>query len=105
MTLNTAIKDHKKSEFEGFMLMMTMCDDCVGKANKFASSTKAKSVHIALMPTDSNSVKSYKISLDPKVKNTILVYKEKKVVAKFVNLTASKKDQEKLKAAIAKAAS
>lgn len=103
MTLNTAVKDHEKSNFQGFMLMLTECDDCVAKANKFASDTKAKSVNVALMPTDSRSVKSYKINLDEKVLNTIFVYKDKKVVAKFVNLTASKEDQEKLRAAIADA--
>ena len=85
------------------MLMLIECDDCVAKANKFASDTKAKSVNVALMPTDSRSVKSYKINLDEKVLNTIFVYKDKKVVAKFVNLTASKEDQEKLRAAIADA--
>ena len=101
MTLNTAVKDHEKTELQGFMLMLTHCEGCVDKANEFASETKAKSVNIALMPTDSRSVKSYKISLDEKVLNTILVYKDKKVVAKFVNLTASKEDQEKLRVAIA----
>ncbi|MCH7945348.1 MAG: hypothetical protein IIC73_04945 [Armatimonadetes bacterium] len=104
MTLNVAVADHKKAEFEGFMIMLTKCEECVDKANKFAGATKAKSIHIALLPTDSRSVKSYKISLDEKVLNTILVYKDKQVTAKFVNLTASKEDQAKLRAAIAKAA-
>ena len=105
MTLNAAIKTHKKAEFQGFMLMMTRCDDCVDKANKFAKATKATKVNVALMPVDSRSIKSFKINLDEKVLNTIFVYKDGIVVAKFVNLTDSKKDQAKLKAAIAKVSS
>ena len=105
MTLSAAVKSHKKAEFQGFMLMMTHCEKCVDKANKFAKATKATNISVALMPVESRSIKSYKISLDEKVLNTIIVYKDGIVVEKFVNLTASEKDQAKLKAAIAKVSS
>lgn len=42
----------------------------------------------------------YKVNLDPEVKNTIIVYRNKKVTAKFVNLKADEKGLSELKAAL-----
>ncbi len=102
-TLSKANKDHKN--FKGFLIMMTMCDKCVAKANDFVKGDKYGDLSIATLSTDDHGIKDYKVSLDPKVKNTVIVYKGRKVTAKFVNLTDSKEDMAKLEAAIEAAVS
>lgn len=101
-TLSANVKAHKAAELKGFMIMMTMCGACEGKAQKFAEAAKIENLGIAMLPTTDGAVKNYKVSTDKDVKNTIFIYKDKKVAAKFVNLTNSREDMAKLEAAIQK---
>lgn len=103
-TLSANIKAHKDADLKGFMIMLTMCSACEGKANKFAESAKIENLGIATLSTTDGAVKNYKVSTEKDVKNTVIVYKDKKVSAKFVNLTNSKEDLAKLEAAIQKVA-
>ncbi len=96
---------YSKSEFQGFMIMLTRCDACVEKANVFSKEAKAAKIGIATLAVTDAAIKNYKVNLDKEMLNTIFVYKDKKVVEKFVNLTNSKEDIAKLEAAIAKASS
>ena len=60
---------------------------------------KRKYHHVALTYVhsgDSSAVTDNQINVDPKIRNTIFVYKARKVTAKFVNLTASPRDLEAL---------
>lgn len=99
-TLSANVKAHKAADFKGFMIMMTMCAACEGKASKFAEAAKLENIGIATLDYGNEAVKNYKVSTDKDVKNTVFVYKDKKVAAKFVNLTDSKEDLAKLQAAI-----
>ena len=100
-TLSANVNAHKAADLKGFMIMLTMCAGCEGKAAKFAESAKIDNIGIATLAFENEAVKNYKVSLDKDVKNTIFIYKDKKVAAKFVNLTDSKEDLAKLEAAIA----
>lgn len=61
---------------------------------------KADNVGLALLKgTQDESLAGYKINTDPTVKNTVIVYKDRKASAVFVNWTPKEADQ--LKAAIA----
>jgi protocatechuate 3,4-dioxygenase beta subunit len=103
-TLSANVEAHKAAELKGFMIMLTMCQACEGKAGKFAEAAKIENLGIATLSTGDKAVQNYKVSTEKDVKNTVFVYKNKKVVAKFVNLTDSKDDLAKLEAAIASAA-
>lgn len=99
-TLSANVKAHKAADLKGFMIMLTMCSACEGKASKFADTAKIENLGIATLSTSDGAVKNYKVSTDKEVKNTVFVYKDKKVAAKFVNLTNSPEDLAKLEAAI-----
>lgn len=100
-TLSANVEAHKAADLKGFMIMLTMCAGCEGKAAKFAEKAKLENIGIATLAFEDKAVKNYKVSLEKEVKNTVIVYKDKKVAAKFVNLTDSKEDLAKLEAAIA----
>lgn len=101
-TVSKAVKKNKKAEFKGFLINLTFCDDCVDKAEKTAKHFKYDNISFATLASSDKAVKSYKINTSKEVTNTIFVYKNKKVVAKFVNLKADKYGLAKLEAAIAK---
>ena len=102
-TISKAVKKNKKSEFKGFLINLTYCGDCVDKANKTVKNFKYDNIAFATLASNDGAVKRYKVNTAKEVKNTIFVYKDKKVVAKFVNLKADKYGLAKLNAAIAKA--
>ncbi len=100
-TLSANVNAHKAADLKGFMIMLTMCQACEGKASKFAEGSKIENLGIATLGVDNAALKAYKVNPSSDVKNTVIVYKDKKVAAKFVNLTDSKEDLAKLEAAIA----
>ena len=72
--------------------------------SSFASlAAKKKLDHVALTyvsgPED-EAVKAYRINTGAKVKNTVLVYKNRMVSSKFINLVADKSGLESLDKAI-----
>ncbi|SRR5581483_2560501 len=91
-----------KHELKAFVIQMTCCQECVDSITAVAKQVKADNIGIAHIAQTDSAVKNYKINTDSEVKNTVIVYKDKKVVAKFVNLKADKKGLDELNAAIAK---
>lgn len=66
------------------------------------SAEKADNVGLALLKGKSDeSLQGYKISTDPSVKNTVIVYRNRKATAVFVNWTP--KETKQLNAAISAA--
>lgn len=101
--LNSAVASSKK-DFKAFMIMMKGCEKCEPMAKSFATKAEKsglKNVAIATLDGKDEAVKNYKINTDSAVKNTILVYKDRKVVARFVNLKADAAGMRQLRAAIA----
>ena len=98
--LSANVDTHKDVEFKGFLIMLTMCPDCEAKAAKFAEGAKIENIGIATLATTNRAIKAYRVNTADEVKNTIIVYRNKRVTAKFVNLTDSKEDLDKLEAAI-----
>jgi thiol-disulfide isomerase/thioredoxin len=84
-TLSANVAEHKAADFKSFMI---------------AESAKIDNIGIATLGVDDKALKAYKVNASADVKNTVIVYKDKKVAAKFVNLTDSKEDLAKLQAAI-----
>ena len=102
-TISKAVKKYKKSEFKGFLINLTYCGDCEDKAKKTVKNFKYDNIAFATLASNDGAVKRYKVNTSKEVTNTIFVYKDKKVVAKFVNLKADKYGLKKLNAAIEKA--
>ena len=101
--ISYAVKKNKKSEFKGFLINLTFCDDCVDKAHRTAKNLKYDNIGFATLASKDGAVKRYKVNTSKEVTNTVFIYKDKKVVAKFVNLKLDKDGLKKLNAAIAKA--
>lgn len=91
-----------KHGLKAFEVRVTMCEKCVSDNGEIAKMVKGNNVGITQIPSSSEAVKAYKINTDGTVKNTILVYKNRKVVANFVNLKADKEGLAKLDTALAK---
>ena len=68
-----------------------------------AAKAKFDNIAMAYLPTKDKAIQNYKVNVDAAVKNTVFVYRDRKVVAKFVNLKADKAGLSDLHAAIAKA--
>lgn len=99
--LNTAVEDNKKVEFKGFLINLTDCEKCVDKVKVIAKATPYQKIAFATLASSNEAVKSYKVSTDKSIMNTVFVYKDKKVIAKFVNLKADKQGLADLQKAIA----
>lgn len=102
-TISAEVAD-SKADLKGFVINLTMCAGCESKAAGMASKAPAN-IAIAKLANTNEAVKNYKVNIDAEVKNTIFVYRNKKVVAKFVNLEANEKGLAELQAAIGKAES
>jgi hypothetical protein len=92
---------------KGFMIRVANCDTCTNMAKMMGTDAEKKgmkNVAIAYVKADNEAIKNYKINLDAKVKNTVLVYKDRQVVAKFVNLKADAAGKKALEAALASVA-
>lgn len=102
--LSKYVKENSAKEFKAFMINLTMCEGCVNATKGVADKAKVDNIGITHLPNDSNFVKNYKINTDKSVKNTVLVYKDKKVVGNMVNFDATNQKQTaQLHALIAKA--
>jgi hypothetical protein len=90
--------------FRGFVINVAFCDGCVAKAQKLAGSWTEKKLTEAAFATvrgTDEALGAYKINLvDEGITNTVMVYKGKKVTAKFVNLKADKAGLAQLRQAI-----
>lgn len=91
-----------KHEFKAFIIKLECCEGCAGHMTDMGGKLKNNNLGIATIKVDDTAVKNYKINTSEEVKNTVIVYKDKKVVAKFVNLKADAKGLKELNAAIAK---
>ena len=98
--LSEAVKQEKEAEFKAFVVFIKADEKAVAK---LAEENKIDNVGFVLVKgPDDPALKAYKIDTSDKVRNTVIVYANKTVTAKFVNLDADK-DAKRLKKAIAEA--
>ena len=91
-----------KTELKAFMINLSSCDACIDGTKTMAGKAGLKNIAMAYLPKTDEAVSAYKVNTESTVKNTVFVYKNKKVVAKFVNLKADKAGLKSLNDAIAK---
>lgn len=101
--LHEAVGKHKDKEFKAFGIFVAECEMCLAKTKDIVAKMKFEDVGVATLNHDDKALTAYKINTDPGMTNTVLVYKDKKVVAKLVNIKADKDGIAKLNAAIEKA--
>lgn len=101
--LHTAVETNKSKEFKAFGIFVADCEMCITNTNAIVEMLKFNNVGIATVTHDDPAPKNYKIDTSEEVKNTVLVYVNKKVVAKLVNVKADKAGLAKLNEAITKA--
>lgn len=101
--LNAAVNAKKSKELKAFVIVLTDSD----KVNEtklaietIAGKTNANDVAMAYLPKGDEAVKAYKVSTASDVKNTVFVYRNRKVDAKMVNLKADEKGLQALDAAV-----
>lgn len=71
------------------------------KLEKLAEKNHLKNVALTYLPgAEANPVKEYQINTSKSVKNTVLVYSDRKVKSNFVNLEASQNGLNSLKTAV-----
>lgn len=72
----------------------------------FTSAAELNKVAVTYIPnpTDKETAGLYKINADPRVKNTVLIYHERKVIEKFVNMPATDANMDRVVATIDHAA-
>ncbi len=99
------MQKYRAKEFKAFVIFInaekkdpqTLSQTLSALAEKYGLD-KVALTHLS--PNDSRSVRAYRVNTSPEVKNTIFVYLNKKVSAKFVNLVADEKGLSGLESAI-----
>lgn len=88
--LQESMDNNKDKEFKAMMVMVLDNEGQKAKAKEQLKDTIEKSggkdVAVALVTKDHEAVKQYKINLSPDVKNTVIFYKNRKIVNNLVNL-------------------
>jgi protocatechuate 3,4-dioxygenase beta subunit len=105
--LEMATAGHSDKKFKAFVVFMnpkTLPDATMEKQLKaMAAHDKVSNVALTYLPnTKDSAVEEYAINTDPQVKNTVFVYRQRKVVAKFINFVADKQGLAELNSAIQK---
>ncbi len=100
---------NKAKKFKAFVVFINPRHESAAVMNaklaKLGAEEKIKNVALAYLsgPADP-AIADYKINTDATVRNTVFVYRARKVAAKFVNFTADASDLKTLDAAIAQVA-
>ena len=91
----------KDQELKAFFLFVDG-EKLAPKLAELADKQKYEDVALAWVPKSDHSIEAYKVSLGSDVKNMVILYKNKRVQSKFVNIKADdKKAMDEFKAAIA----
>lgn len=116
-TLESATRKNKSREFKAFVVFMNPSKEkpalVSSQLTKLAETNHLKNVALTYLKNPSDPanfgqpgdpvVKRYQINPDKKVKNTVFVYTQGKVVSKFVNLVADDGGAQTLASAIQRA--
>ena len=103
--LEKQAKEKADKRFRPFVIVVSEKDKLDATAKELTELTekaKIEEVGVAYLPSDSRAVKQYTVNLVPEVKNTVIVYRRKRVTDKFVNLKADEKGLASLSEAIGK---
>ena len=87
--LDKEMKENAASELKAFVIVLTDTPEETAKLlEAVAARVKADTVALAYLSKKDAAVSDYKVNVSADVKNTVFVYRDKKVSEKFVNLKA-----------------
>jgi hypothetical protein len=100
-TLNDAVVGHKDKKLKAFFIFL----DENGKSNApklaaLADKLKSQDLALAYLSPKDEAIRAYKVNLDPSVKNTVMLYRQRRITSKYVNLQADEKGLAQLGSAI-----
>jgi hypothetical protein len=100
--LDHRVGNWEKSNFKAFVIFVTTPESKASTAKQIQDIAKKDGIDIAMAWIDkgNEAIENYEINTSPEMKNTIFVYKDMKVVHKFVNLKADEKGIAQLNASI-----
>lgn len=102
-TVHESVAQFKDAQFKGFVIFLTdkANTEALGKKlEQLAKEERYADIALATLAKDDEAIANYKVNVSADVKNTIFIYKNKKVTNKFVNLAADEKGLGELQAAI-----
>ena len=104
--LETETTANRAKKFKAFVVFINpqreSASAMTAQLAKIGADEKIKNVALAYLPgPDAPAIADYKINTSSEVKNTVFVYRARKVAAKFVNFTADAPHLKALDAAIA----
>lgn len=105
--LEKIAKANASAKFKAFVVYLNpdreSADRISARLQNLGNKLKLEQVSLVYLPgPDHPAVKGYGINVDPSVRNTVFVYKERTVESKFVNLKADEKGLAALREAVAK---
>jgi protocatechuate 3,4-dioxygenase, beta subunit len=100
-TINAKAASSKFKAFVVFLINPKDSEQTAKTLADVAEKNKLQNVALTWLDKNSESVTTYKVNTDSQVKNTVLVYKNRKVTTKFVNFQADKQGLKQLDAAVA----
>ncbi|HSI72485.1 MAG TPA: hypothetical protein VK934_04855 [Fimbriimonas sp.] len=101
--LEKEMEENKASELKAFVIVLTDTPkETAELLSAIGDRIKAKNVALAYLSKKDAAVSDYKVNVANDVKNTVFVYRNKKVSEKFVNLKADEKGLTELSQAIDK---
>jgi hypothetical protein len=99
--LNVAMAGQKEKQLKAFFIFVDDSGAAISPMlTRLAEKTKAQDVCLAYLSPKDAAVKAYKVNLDPGVKNTVMLYRKRRITSKFVNWTANEKNDADLSSAI-----
>lgn len=98
--ISAAVEKNKASDLKGFSIFMTQDESHVASLNKWVETIDYTNVGWAYVGKDDPSIGQYKVNTDASILNTVLIYKNRRVVAKFINLGRDEKSLDQLDKAL-----
>lgn len=101
--VSSAVDSKKDAQFKGFVVFVVdkeMAGAWATRLEKMAEIEKLTNIGITVLEKGNEAIANYKVNTDAEVKNTIFLYKDKKVSQKFVNLKADEAGMADLSKAI-----
>jgi hypothetical protein len=100
-TLNEAMVANKNKKLKIFAIFLDGSKEKMEPMlTKLAEKAKAPDMSLTYISPKDDAIKAYKINLDPEVKNTVLLYRDRTVTANIVNLVADEKGLDALSKSI-----
>jgi hypothetical protein len=99
-SLNDSMLANKDKRLKAFFIFVDDTGKIEPKLAAIAEKTKSDAVCLAYLSARDHGVRAYKVNVEPAVKNTIMLYRNRTIVSNHVNIVADEKGLATLNAAV-----